>query len=42
MTEEELSVLNRIKEWSVLLKIYYGILTLSFITVALFGSVAKF
>ncbi|EOH60553.1 hypothetical protein UK3_00031 [Enterococcus faecium EnGen0305] len=32
MTEEELSVLNRIKEWSVLLKIYYGILTLSFIT----------
>lgn len=26
MIEEELSVLNRIKEWAVLLKIYYGIL----------------
>ncbi|EKA0743757.1 hypothetical protein NYK91_002277 [Enterococcus hirae] len=35
MTEEELSVLNRIKEWSVLLKIYYGILFFSFVTVAL-------
>ena len=40
--EEKIAVLNRIKEWSVLLKIYYGILTLSFITVGLFGSVAKF
>lgn len=35
MTEEELSVLNRIKEWSVLLKIYYGILFFSFVTVGL-------
>lgn len=35
MTEEELSVLNRIKEWSVFLKIYYGILFFSFVTVGL-------
>ena len=26
MTEEEVAVLNRIKEWSVLLKIYYGMI----------------
>ncbi|MDT2740909.1 hypothetical protein [Enterococcus canintestini] len=37
MTEEELSVLNRIKGWSVLLKIYYGILFFSFVTVGLFS-----
>lgn len=37
MTEEEVAVLNRIKEWSVLLKIYYGILILSFITAGLFS-----
>lgn len=37
MTEEEVAVLNRIKEWSVLLKIYYGILILSFIAVGLFS-----
>lgn len=35
MTEEEVAVLNRIKEWSVLLKIYYGILIPSFITAGL-------
>lgn len=35
MTEEEVAVLNRIKEWSVLLKIYYGILFFSFVTVGL-------
>ncbi|VFA67410.1 Uncharacterised protein [Enterococcus saccharolyticus] len=35
MIEEELSVLNRIKEWAVLLKIYYGILFFSFVTVGL-------
>lgn len=35
MTEEELAVLNRIKEWSVLLKIYYVILFFSFVTVGL-------
>ena len=37
MTEEEVAVLIRIKEWSVLLKIYYGILILSFITAGLFS-----
>ena len=37
MTEEEVAALNRIKEWSVLLKIYYGILILSFITAGLFS-----
>lgn len=37
MTEEEVAVLNSIKEWSVLLKIYYGILILSFITAGLFS-----
>jgi len=37
MTEEEVAALNRIKEWSVLLKIYYGILLLSFITAGLFS-----
>lgn len=35
MTEEEVAVLNRIKERSVLLKIYYGILFFSFVTVGL-------
>lgn len=40
MTEEELSVLNRIKEWSVLLKIYYGILFFSFVTVVTVGLVS--
>ena len=35
MIEEELSVLNRLKEWSVLLKVYYGILFFSFVTVGL-------
>lgn len=35
MAEEVISVLNRIKEWSVLLKIYYGILFFSFVTVGL-------
>lgn len=42
MTVEELSVLNRIKEWSVLLKIYYGILILSFITAGLFSFLLVF
>lgn len=37
MTEEEVAALNRIKEWSVLLKIYYGIMILSFITAGLFS-----
>jgi len=32
MIEEEIAELNRIKEWAVILKIYYGILILSFIT----------
>lgn len=35
MIEEEVSALNRIKEWSVLLKIYYGVLFFSFVTVGL-------
>ena len=35
MIEEEIAELNRIKEWAVLLKIYYGILILSFITAGL-------
>lgn len=33
MTEEEVSVLNKIEEWSIILKIYYGILFISFIIV---------
>ena len=37
MIEEEIAELNRIKEWAVLLKIYYGILILSFITAGLFS-----
>lgn len=35
MIEEEIAELNRIKEWAVNLKIYYGILILSFITAGL-------
>lgn len=35
MIEEEIAELNRIKEWAVILKIYYGILILSFITAGL-------
>ncbi|WP_430599645.1 hypothetical protein [Enterococcus sp. DIV0179] len=35
MIEEEIAELNRIKEWAVILKIYYGNLILSFITVGL-------
>lgn len=35
MTEKELAAIERIKQYSILLKIYYGILILSFITIGL-------
>jgi len=37
MTEKEISALKRIKQYSILLKIYYGILFISFVTVGLFS-----
>ena len=42
MIEEEIAELNRIKEWSVLLKIYYGILFFSFVTVGLVSLLLTF